>query len=280
MGPDQLSRGPPWRPPGRQTHVSGPALGPLEIPQGPIKKKLMFFLKIAKTTINIRSGALRGKRQAVQNRVFRPLDAPWRPPEAERSFSRPPRRAPERALELPGPPRALPRAHQSLQGVKFTKLVCSKPWKCVYFALRNLKKTLPDGFYDAPSASQGPSGTVSLILKGAPVDMEAKDGATALFAAAQKGATEPLRLLLAGGAAVDLANNAGCTPLRHPSKDRFRFARPRCRRRRWNALAPAPSQMRRLAAISEVRCAACGEMSGEWGERLCLQGPSTVGARN
>ena len=129
----------------------------------------MFFLEIAKTTINVRSGALRGKRQAVQNRVFRPLDAPWRPPEAERFFSRPPRRAPERALELPGPPRTLLRALRSPQGPhQIHKVDMLKTLEICVFGTQESQKNAPGRFFDAPSAPQGPSRAATLILKGTP----------------------------------------------------------------------------------------------------------------
>ncbi len=42
-GPDQVSRGPPVRPPGRQTHASGPSLDPPRNPTGPNLEKTRFF---------------------------------------------------------------------------------------------------------------------------------------------------------------------------------------------------------------------------------------------
>ena len=116
LGPDQLSRGPPGRPLGRQTHLPGPSRAPPGNPQGPISKKHVVFLKIAETTIYVRFGAFRGKRPPLQNRVFRPLEAPWSPPEAEPFPSRPPPSPPKPTLELPGPPQILPRAPRSPQG--------------------------------------------------------------------------------------------------------------------------------------------------------------------
>ena len=132
-------------------------------------RKIAFFFEIAKTTINVRSGAPQGKQQAVQNRVFRPLEAPWSPPEAERSFSRPPRRAPERALELPGPPRTLLRALRSPQGPhQIHKVDMLKTLEICVFGTQESQKNAPRRFFDAPSAPQGPSRAATLILKGTP----------------------------------------------------------------------------------------------------------------
>ena len=116
LGPDPLFRGPPWKFLRGQTHVSGPSLAPLENPSEPNLKKTCFFKKKTETIINMSSGAFREKRQWLQNRVFRVLGPPWSPPRPEPFPSRPPRRAPEPALELPGPPRTLPRALRSHQG--------------------------------------------------------------------------------------------------------------------------------------------------------------------
>ena len=88
---------------------------PLEIHRAQFQKK-HFFLKIAETTIYVRFGAFRGKRPPLQNRVFRSLEAPWSPPEAEPFPSRPPPSPPKPTLELPGPPQILPRAPRSPQG--------------------------------------------------------------------------------------------------------------------------------------------------------------------
>ena len=76
MGPDQLSRGPPGRPLERKTHLWRPSLSLPGKPIGLSLKKTLVFEKIAKTTINVGSGASWEKRAALQNRVFRFLGAP------------------------------------------------------------------------------------------------------------------------------------------------------------------------------------------------------------
>ena len=137
----------PWEAAGAPNAPPGTLPGPPWKSTGPNFKKKTFFLKIAETTIYVRFGAFRGKRPPLQNRVFRSLEAPWSPPEAEPFPSRPPPSPPKPTLELPGPPQILqerpgaPKAY-----IKFTKLACSKPWKYVYLTLRNLKKTLSDVF--------------------------------------------------------------------------------------------------------------------------------------
>ena len=129
----------------------------------------MFFSEIAKTTINVRSGALQGKRQAVQNRVFRPLEAPWSPPEAEPFFSRPPRSTPEPALELPGPPRTLPRAPRSPQGPhQIHKVDMLKTLEICVFSHQESQKNGSGRFFETPSPPQGPSRAATRILEGAP----------------------------------------------------------------------------------------------------------------
>ena len=147
-------------------------------------RKIAFFFEIAKTIINVRSGALQGKRQAVQNRVFRPLEAPWSPPEAEPFFQDPPgapqsllwssRGRPEPSQERPG----APKGH-----IKFTKLTCSKPWKYVYLTLWDLKKSVPDHFFtllgptrDPPESSPFPSRSPLGTQKGPPERSRTPDG--------------------------------------------------------------------------------------------------------
>ena len=73
-------------------HLSGPPLGTPGGPTGPNVKKNDFFLKIAETTIIIRSGALREKQATLQNRGFGVLDPPWSAPEAEPVPPGPPER--------------------------------------------------------------------------------------------------------------------------------------------------------------------------------------------
>ena len=126
-------------------------------------------MKIAKTTINIRSGAFQGKREAVQNRAFSPNGRSLEPPEAELSVSRPPQRAPEPALELLGPPRTLPRALRSPQGRhQIHKVDMLKTLEICVFGTQESQKNAPGRFFDAPSAPQGPSRAATLILKGTP----------------------------------------------------------------------------------------------------------------
>ena len=142
-------------------------------------KKIAFFFEIAKTTINVSSGALQGKRQAVQNRVFRPLEAPWSPPEAEPFFSRPPRSTPEPALELPGPPRTLPRAPRSPQGPhQIHKVDMLKTLEICVFGPQESQKNAPGQFFDAPSTPQGPSRVATPILKGPPGPPKVTPGAS------------------------------------------------------------------------------------------------------
>ena len=112
IGPDQVSRGPPKRLSGRPMHLSGPSLNAPGNPTGPNWKKIVFFFEIAKTTINVSSGALQGKRQVVQNRVFRPLEAPWSPPGARTLFFKTP---PEHPRACFGGPGAAPNPSKSAQ---------------------------------------------------------------------------------------------------------------------------------------------------------------------
>ena len=102
LGPDQVSRGPPKRLSGRPMHLSGPSLNAPGNPTGPNSKKIAFFFEIAKTTINVSSGALQGKRQVVPNRVFRPLEAPWSPPGARTLFFKTPPEHPRACFGAPG----------------------------------------------------------------------------------------------------------------------------------------------------------------------------------
>ena len=112
IGPDQVSRGPPKRLSGRPMHLSGPSLNAPGNPTGPNSKKIAFFFEIAKTTINVSSGALQGKRQVVQNRVFRPLEAPWSPPGARTLFFKTPPEHPRACFGAPG---AAPNPSKSAQ---------------------------------------------------------------------------------------------------------------------------------------------------------------------
>ena len=129
----------------------------------------MFFQKNDETTLNISSGAFREKRQWLQNRVFRVLGPPWSSPRPEPFPSRPPRRAPEPALELPGPPRTLPRALRSHQGPhQIHKVGMLKTLEICVFGTQESQKNAPGRFFDAPSAPQGPSRAATLILKGTP----------------------------------------------------------------------------------------------------------------
>ena len=148
-------------------------LGTLPVPPGKSIRadfeKRGFYVKNAETTINISSGAFREKRQWLQNRVFCVLGPPWSPPRPEPFPSRPPRRAPEPALELPGPPRTLPRALRSHQGPhQIHKVGMLKTLEISLFGTQESQKNAPGRFFDAPSAPQGPSGTATLILQGAP----------------------------------------------------------------------------------------------------------------
>ena len=150
-------------------HLSGPSLNAPGNPTGPNSKKIAFFFEIAKTTINVSSGAPQGKRQVVQSRVFRPLEAPWSPPAAKPFFLRPPRSTPEPALELSGTPRTLPRAPRSPQGPhQMHKVDMLKTLEICVFGLQESQKNAPGRFFDAPSAPQGPSRAATLILKGTP----------------------------------------------------------------------------------------------------------------
>ena len=125
------------------------------------------------------SGALQGKRQAVQHRTFRPLEAPWSPPEAEPFFSRPPRSTPEPALELPGPPRTLPRAPRSPQGPhQIHKVDMLKTLEICVFGPQESQKNAPGQFFDAPSTPQGPSRVATPILKGPPGPPKGTPGAS------------------------------------------------------------------------------------------------------
>ena len=60
----------------------GPSLAPPENPLGPNLRKNSFFSKITETTINIMSGAFRGKRQQLQNYEIRVLPPPLEPSRA------------------------------------------------------------------------------------------------------------------------------------------------------------------------------------------------------
>ena len=160
-------------------HLSGPSLNAPGNPTGPNSKKIAFFFEIAKTTINVSSGALQGKRQVVQNRVFRPLEAPWSPPEAEPFFPRPPRSTPERALELPVPPRTLPRAPRSPQGPhQIHKVDMLKTLEICVFGPQESQKNAPGRFFDAPSTPQGPSRVATPILQAPPVEPKVTPGAS------------------------------------------------------------------------------------------------------
>ena len=139
----------------------------------------MFFQKNAETTINISSGAFREKRQWLQNRVFRVLGPPWSPPRPEPFPSRPPRRAPEPALELPGPPRTLPRALWSHQGPhQIHKVDMLKTLEICVFGAQESQKNAPGQFFDAPSTPQGPSRVATPILKGPPGPPKGTPGAS------------------------------------------------------------------------------------------------------
>ena len=138
-------------------HVSGPSLAPPENPSEPNLKKHVFVSKNAETTIFIRSRAFRVKRQWLQNRVFHVLDHPWSPTEHEPFFSRPPRSFPKPTLEGRGAPEILPREPGASKGqIKFAKSACSKPWKYVYLAPKDLKKTLSDHFSTLRIAPRDP----------------------------------------------------------------------------------------------------------------------------
>ena len=89
--------GGPW---GAKCTSQDPPWTPLEIPQGRIVEKS--FLENRKTRIYVESGASRGKRASLQNRVFRLLGTPWSPPEADPFRSGPPRSSTKPTLELPG----------------------------------------------------------------------------------------------------------------------------------------------------------------------------------
>ena len=120
----------------------------------------------AETTIFISSSAFRVKRQWLQNDVFHVLDSPWSPPGPEPFFSRPPRSLPKRTLELQGRPEILPRGPRASKGqIKFTKSACSKPYKYVYLAPKDLNKNTLGPFFDAPNSPPGPSRVAPLILK-------------------------------------------------------------------------------------------------------------------
>ena len=162
MGPDQLSRGPPGRPLERKTHLWRPSLSLPGKPIGLSLKKTLVFEKIAKTTINVDSGASWEKRAALQNCVFRFLGASWSPPE-------PPPELPKAPLELPGPPQILPRAPGSSKGpYQIHKVGMLKTLEICVFGLQESQKNAPGRFFDAPSTSQGPSRVATPILKGPP----------------------------------------------------------------------------------------------------------------
>ena len=149
MGPDQLSRGPPGRPLERKTHLWRPSLSLPGKPIGLSLKKTFVFEKIAKTTINVGSGASWEKRAALLNCVFRFLGASWSPPEPEPFRSRPPRSFPKPTLELPGPLQIPPRAPRSSKGpYQIHKVGMLKTLEICVFGPPGIskKKTLPDDF--------------------------------------------------------------------------------------------------------------------------------------
>ena len=119
----------------------------LSLPGKPIGlslKKTFVFEKIAKTTINVGSGASWEKRAALQNRVFRFLGAPWNPPEPGPFRSRPAPELPKAPLELPGPPKTLPRAPRSSKGpYQIHKVGMLKTLDIYVFGLQESQKTVP-----------------------------------------------------------------------------------------------------------------------------------------
>ena len=169
MGPDQLSRGPPGRPLERKTHLWRPSLSLPGKPIGLSLKKTFVFEKIAKTTINVGSGASWEKRAALQNRVFRFLGAPWSPPEPGPFRSRPPRSSPKHTLELPGPLQIPPRAPRRSKGpYQIHKVGMLKTLEICVFGLQESQKNVPGRFFHAPGIPRGPSRVATPILKGPP----------------------------------------------------------------------------------------------------------------
>ena len=64
------------------------------------------------------------------------------------SFKTPPRSSPKRLWSSQGHPKFPQERPEAPKGhIKSTKLACLKPWKSVYLASRNLKKTFPDNFF-------------------------------------------------------------------------------------------------------------------------------------
>ena len=160
MGPDQLSRGPPGRPLERKTHLWRPSLSLPGKPIGLSLKKTFVFEKIAKTTINVGSGASWEKRAALQNRVFRFLGAPWNP------------------LELPGPPQILPRAPGSSKGpYQIHKVGMLKTVEICVFGLQECQKNVPGRFFHAPGTPRGPSRVATPIIKDPPGCQKGPPGA-------------------------------------------------------------------------------------------------------
>ena len=88
----------------------GPPPSPSGNPTGPKFKNNDILLKIAETTIIIRSGALREKQATLQNRGFLVLDPPWSAPEAEPVPPGPPPSSPKVTLEVSGSHKILPGA--------------------------------------------------------------------------------------------------------------------------------------------------------------------------
>ena len=72
---------------------------------------------------------------------------PLEPYRARTLFLETPQSFPKPALEGRGAPEILPRGPGPSKGqIKFTKSACSKPWKYMYLAPKDLKKTLSDHF--------------------------------------------------------------------------------------------------------------------------------------
>ena len=178
LGPDQLSRGPPGKPLERKTHLPRPSLSLPGKPIGLSLKKTFVFEKIAKTNINVRSGASWEKRAALQNRVFRFLGAPWSPPEPGPFRSRPPRSSPKHTLELPGPLQIPPRAPRRSKGpYQIHKVGMLKTLEICVFGLQECQKNASGRFVHALGTPRGPSRVATPILKGPPGCQKGPPGA-------------------------------------------------------------------------------------------------------
>lgn len=128
------------------------------------------FLKLAHAIIFIHKvQSVSGKRQSLQNRIFRFGKAPWSSPGAGSFHPALPRSLPKATFKAKSRPESSherPRAFNSR--IEFTKLACSKPFQYLYLTCPGISNNAPGPPLNAPSTPPGPSTVDTIIPKGGP----------------------------------------------------------------------------------------------------------------